>query len=533
MTDRPWWPEGYLDDPAFQVRRQIGGAVTGGDYVRGSSVPTLPHTALRYPTEVPGADALTNQAWMHLRPYRTVAPGGDYRSVEIQWGWPPGLDDLWLEVALVRSAFGHPSTVMDGETIFIAPRDAFQSDTELISPDLQAPIIEDRPLEGGHWYYYGLFFRVSQVEWIRAMYDCVLLADDHDHQEHLWNSLPPYYQWSDDRFKVGEFGFLRQFLNVFGYELDQTREYVEAWQHCYDIDNSPIKLLRHLGENFDIPYEQGIGDIRYRSLLTRIGFLYDTRGTAPALEAVIQQMSKYECDLTSGNNLMLQPDDSDFYAGTGNWTGLHPSTSLGVTVLTPDKVLLAPDATVAPQLGMGRGTMMVRTLKADATTNMAIACGDGRRYPGPTEITPLYSGIAVRPGQAYSFSVWVRQEDVSPVVVELLWFNSTGLPTGLVRETEAPVATPTVNVWKEYVVQDVAAPTEVYVVPAILFTGRPAGADPTYSPRIWICGAMVSHLGEGGSVSTIAPNTYLTMGDPAEKIGPPDGSHTVYVLGEP
>ena len=51
MTDtRSWWPDGYGDDPAFQVRRQIFGAITGGDYVRGSSVLTLPHTALRYPT---------------------------------------------------------------------------------------------------------------------------------------------------------------------------------------------------------------------------------------------------------------------------------------------------------------------------------------------------------------------------------------------------------------------------------------------------------------------------------------------------
>src|SRR4249920_1952122 len=66
---RSWWPPGYGEDPAFQVRRVVYSTVTGGDYVRGSATPSgampgpsgqfqllmLPHTALRYPTTVAGA----------------------------------------------------------------------------------------------------------------------------------------------------------------------------------------------------------------------------------------------------------------------------------------------------------------------------------------------------------------------------------------------------------------------------------------------------------------------------------------------
>ena len=60
MTDtRSWWPDGYGEDPAFQVRRQVYGAVTGGDYARGSSILTLQHTALRFPTEIPGRQRLS------------------------------------------------------------------------------------------------------------------------------------------------------------------------------------------------------------------------------------------------------------------------------------------------------------------------------------------------------------------------------------------------------------------------------------------------------------------------------------------
>ena len=112
-------------------------------------------------------------------------------------------------------------------------------------------------------------------------------------------------------------GYLQQFLSVFGFELDTCREFVESWQHVYDVDWSPIRLLRKLGQNFGLDYEQGVGDIRYRSLFSELGRFYEIRGTQTCLEGVIRRMSKYHTTVTAGSNLMLLPDDSDFYQGTG------------------------------------------------------------------------------------------------------------------------------------------------------------------------------------------------------------------------
>ena len=49
-------------------------------------------------------------------------PEGD---IEITWGWPVTIENQWREVALVRSAFGRPSTVNDGQTVLLAPHSSF------------------------------------------------------------------------------------------------------------------------------------------------------------------------------------------------------------------------------------------------------------------------------------------------------------------------------------------------------------------------------------------------------------------------
>jgi len=512
---RPWWPPEYGEHPAFQTRRQVYGAVTGGDYVRGSSVVTLNHTALRYPTTPTNQSSIVNKAVLHVYPV-------DHSTMAIEWGWPPGLADTWLEVALVRAGFGRPSTPNDGQTIFRATHDVFQNADASDDPP---PIVLDNPLPPGRWYQYGLFFRVDPVNWVRGMVMGALLPRDLGHEAHLWDNLPPYYQWVDDNQSVGS-GPLRKFLQPFAFELDTAREFVESWQHLYDIDQSPIRLLRYLGANFGIPYESGIGDIRYRSLLVRIGELYAGRGTEPTLLKMVEQFSKYQATLSAGANLMLLPDDADFYQGIGNWAGIHNLTPHPFgTLLASSHVFcaqnLAADA-VPPPAGLGRGTMKVNTATADATTNLAITCGDGITTDTPPRtITPLHGAIPVRPNKTYGFSVWVMAETM-PVTVEpdLLWFDKTGDPAALVATTRGNPAGITVAGWHQYIVEAAVPANATYLVPCLLFTSRPsAGGSGGRSADVNIAGVMVWELAVAPDALVVPPDKYLTMGDPGEVVG--------------
>jgi len=553
MSDtRPWWPTGYGDDPAFQVRRLVYSTVTGGDYVRGSSVLTLPKTAVRFPTAIPGAAEAVNRAILHVKVknhYVRQEPILDDQGrldryidwrlgdIDITWGWPASLQDVWTDVALVRSGFGRPSTVNDGQTVLIAPHSAFvQRDAagnpvfaegathpNMITP----PVVTDVGLPTGRWFHYGLFFKVSEVEWIQGMLDSCLLPRDFHHDQHLWNNVPPYYRWTDENSLVGN-GYLQQFLGVFGFELDTAREFVESWQHVYDVDWSPIRLLRKLGDNFGYPYEQGVGDIRYRSLFSQIGYLYEIRGTQNCLEAVVSRMSKYTCDVSAGGNVMILPDDSDFYTGSGNWGVVLDSTDApGSGYLAKELVTLTANTLITqpPPSGIGRRSLRITSTKATATTDIGVACGNSYiAVPGGFKtVTPVQGGIPVDPGMSYGFSVWINSAIIPTAVqLSLLWFDAKGV--FLSASLGSTTSVTTAATWQSFVLGTISVPPAgaVYVTPYILFDTRTDNAAyTTSSPPIDIAGAMVYATETVGEAVGPAPNRYLTISDPGEPLGGP------------
>ena len=599
--DRGWWPGRMADtiddptkwwtQPAFTVQRQLPAAA--GDYVRGSSNVLTEQTALRFPTSV--FEGWSAEGLGKGILYASPHPEAPYDTVKLEWNFPVDLTtkgktdsvnntalDPWLQVAIVRSAFGAPTTVNDGQTIFLATKSQLfpggkyiLDDDAIMTQDVydpRQPSASDDDqvprLPSGRWYYYSLFFMIGQ-QWYRAGSDTVLLPRNHHHAEHLWDGLPPYYRWLDEQQGSGRSpGHLQKFLTVFGYDFDLTRELVESWQNVYHTDFTPMSLLRRVGENFGYPYESTIGDIRYRALIAKLGFLYHGRGTTGTLRRFVSAASKCDCDVTVSNNILLLPDDSDFYAGTGNWAGLHPDTPLSgsgipsaATRLKPDKIRLDHGTRNRPDVPaeMGRGSMHVWTAKADETSPFVITCGDGQRYvydtgepgdtdrtndvlvpPGlPTDLAPRFHGVYVKPEQALSFSFFVRADpEAVNTVVEgvLLFFNKEGQADDLVAHelNNTPISLDDADEWYEVFVDGAVPPLAVYCVPAIIVTARPAGTHATLSPMIHFAGAQLILQGTIATVSSTDPSVlYLTLDYAGELIGDVGpGLTDEYLLGD-
>lgn len=512
MSDS-WRPDGY-PSPAFRVQRQVFGVETGGDYVRGSTVSTLPQTALRYPSQIPGFDAATNKAFLSLRPF-------DHETAEIGWGWPQGISSTWQEVALVRSGFGTPTTVNDGQTVFRALKTDFTDNTGTI--DTPPPLVYDTPLTPGRFYYYALFFRTGVLDWIIGMEGQVLIPKDYGHDQHLWNGIPPFYQFTDQNQRVGA-GFLQRMLTVFGFELDTAREYVEQWQNLYYIDKTPWPLLRKLGENLGVPYRSAVGQIRYRSLMAGLPEMLQDRGTPQALQQVVRAGSKYGAEITQGSNLMLLPDDSDFFQGTGSWGPIMTSVdtaeagfanSAGAVNVNLDFEAGAPPA--------GRGAMITRTTLATETSAYWITAGGSQDPTEGTNRLPAYTGVPVAPGGLYGFSCQVKAEQSSVMVVAMImWFDSTiGSAGYLGASTTVPAAPGSTN-WVPYLVQGTAPAGAVYACPALHFSGRTAGGSGLWSRTVRVAAAMVYRLGDEGNVSVTPPDAFITLGDAGENLGDTD-----------
>jgi len=542
-------------DPRSRVWTITGGT-TSPAVVTG---PDVQQSALRFPTTTDfGIEELTGTGIFYARPL-------NYATIEVTWGITLDLSK-WNAIAIVRSGFGFPTTVNDGQTLLLASQSKLfptgyteKKDADGKQPVESRKVIDPSGMPGvgmqvalpnGRWYYYSLFFR-SGTKWRRYMVTSALLPRDYHHAEHLFNNLPPYYQWTDDNMRGGRGdGDLRRFLRVMGYDLDLTREYVNGWLDLYHTDFTPVPLLRRLGANFGMPYEAGLGDIRHRGLVSKIGFLYRSRGTALGLQEMVVSVTKATTEITAGPNTMLLPDDSDFFEGTGSWAGIHPETpvtggtptyftpAIG-TPLTPDKVRLEHGVhAVKPPDNSGRGVMRMWTSKADATGNVFLTCGDGiaqdyevnvpldrsdDEFQGVRILYPRYAGIPVTPLEIYSFSIQVKIE-LAPVQVRLmiLWFSVEGDNHNLISVSEPGPGPVNDTNWHVFTpAQGIAPANAAYAVPAIYFGSRLAGSDPTYSPYIYLCGAQFSHIGTSATVTASSPDRYLTLTGPGEPPGQP------------
>lgn len=548
MTDdRLWWPEGY-DLPAFRVKRVTYGETEGGDYVRGSSALTLPHTAVRYPTNSINLSALAPAMKGRLFVKASDFDQSDlYNAMSLDWNWPTAVEDTFVEMAIVRSAFGAPAFPEQGQTVFRAMRSYFptEDDGETLLPP---QTVYDRNLMPGHWYYYTAFFRTNLIDWTPIMSDSAALPGEYHHKDHLWNTMPPYYQFIDDN--QGR-SFLLNFMGILGYELDRTRQMVESLLDLHRIDHCPMPLLRGLGANYGYSYEAGLGDVLYRSLLSNISRLLTKRGTTAGVLGIVETVTKYDSDVTNGVNSVLLPDTSNFVTSIGQWKPAHPDLDLVTPVVadyvTWDKVHLAIEQrevgeVTGPPVAGAIGSMLIDTATAD-TGDVFITAGAGKYADDDgniTEAIPLHGGIPVHPKEDWGMSVWVKMQVPTEVILYFLPFDRLGKLTNDLAPIASPVMVPPDSDWFRIAHVGQMPTDAVYLVPAIYFRDRSmTGGLGGRTPQVAVGAVMVYRIVSEVPTVVTAPDDYLILGVAYQRMGEPtmdDGTGTPYpgfVIGAP
>jgi hypothetical protein len=558
MSDA-WWPatgpDKFALNPAFTVRRSPYGALVGGDYTRGSSGVGTPPTAVRFAGS-PDADSIANQAILYLHP-------ADYSTIAITWGVPPAFSSRWAQVAIVRSAFGRPFTPQEGVTIYKSGPPEFESDSDTWF----GPTLYDTGLNGGFWYYYTAFFQVSDDpgsgftvgspnKWSVGIQGSVLLPRNFHHAEHLWGSFPPYWQTQDDNIQTGT-GPVRRLFQVVGFEMDTAREFVESLQKVQSPNWSPMRLLTHIGENMGAPFDRAIGDINYRSYLSRYAVLMNERGTISGLLGCVRAASKYDCGASPGSNLMVLTVDSTFdppvlsgtypvaTKGVGDWCALYPAESVSYPDGVPPSIISTPPSwadytDVTYQIAVNTDPAMTAPSKVlDITTTVTptiMACGWGfQADPAggstPIYIDPRYRAIPVAGESYYGLTLFVNS--TAPVELGFMWLSYT--PDGFLGFTTAVVfQTFSGSGWIPCTVVQRAPAGAAYGVPLVQCSAT----------SFQIAGSMVFAQGEDFATLVPAFTGLLLMGDltgptpPYEDpIGiPPDPSDSTFkgrVLGEP
>jgi hypothetical protein len=289
--------------------------------------------------------------------------------------------------------------------------------------------------------------------------------------------------------------------------LDLTREYVESWQQVYNIDNSPQPLLNQVGLNLGVSTDQGLGEIRTRALISQINELYEMRGTAAGLRSVIEASSKYRVEVTTGRNLLLLPDDSEFLTGSGNWvlsemsvplrvdpppvTGTGQAFNATVTGGTPVVVfataggraldatltasaapryvsLIAPYNTGDKSADAGKNVLSVVSNEPPGytyNTELTIACGLG--VDGSRALTPKFNAVPVEQNVLYGFSFRFKASRLSSsVTAGIYWFDRNELYLGTSSSTY-----PVTGDWQTVLVQGLSYFSTNSMLPFLPATG--------------------------------------------------------------
>jgi hypothetical protein len=279
-----------------------------------------------------------------------------------------------------------------------------------------------------------------------------LLPVNYRHAEKLWDLLPPYYRNKDREFTygTGQSGVLQRLLNVIGFEADYTRTLAEGIENVYNVDQTNNALMHLLGvTNMGVEEEGGLGDIRYRSLLSTINRLYDERGSARGIQKMTLAASKYNCKVVEGSNIMNLTDDSEFLQGTGSWgnvVGVYDSflasndwlldgnywldsTTTTFNPVTITANLPATPFNEGPNLRQGSATISKESGSEDG---LLFTCGLGtgtivNRLHGYDEYSfyPQFHGIRCSPGTVYTFSLYSKRLSGSAanIALGIMWFN--------------------------------------------------------------------------------------------------------------
>jgi len=426
---------------AFKLRRVDG----SGDVARGRSAEEILQdlrpgmaaaAAIRFASEVP--EGLDIVGVMSTRPI-------SYDTMEILWGIPATMKDVWNEMTIVRSAFGYPMTPADGVMVMhrynraaldtlVPPDSDFSPETVLTSET--AGITYDKILQSGRFYYYTFFFKVGTT-WAVAKRHSNLIPFDYRHRDSMEMETAPFYFRHQSEANLD---FLKRWYWLIGFEADYTRTLAYGVEQLYNADIAPLSLLKELGkQNFGFNFShwrRTVGEIRYRALLAKVRRILDARGTFVGLQDMCEAASGYECFVLPGVNIMTLADDSEFHGGIGNWApspfvisrqarhllGLSPLEGGLGKVTIPDEVpntrhlvmqnyTLDPNDT--PPETPCRGEMKV---VADAENQMLFTCGAGQaRYMlGDREIEsqmdPAMRGVPVYEGTGYYFSFYMRRD---------------------------------------------------------------------------------------------------------------------------
>ena len=412
-----------------------------------------------------------------------------HSKVQVTWTQPANsAEESYVGFRIVRNQEAFPETEEDGAIIY-----EFYTRSEELVP---VNTIEDNsvtnvlsPLVSGRFVYYRAWILLDAAgEWVRAGDAYTLLPSRHisgtspdtaytvledgvltdnnlgsqdlttTHERFLeyipraliskgigpLDEIEPYVSSVNETDPITDVhgnvnnSLLNTFLYGFSLTFDEMLNFAEFISPELSGKNTEPNILRLQSQQLGLSFDTAGVSKTQKRMVREALYTYRRKGTIAGLQSAVESMTGYDAVLTESTNIMLSPQDSTFYQGTGFWvTG--PGCTLvanGYNIATPT---LEDEPNAIDLQWCGKVT--------PATTDTSISLG---------VTAPITRGIPVSEGAQYAISFYARTNVVGAGVdVSVYWYDSDGK---LLSSSIDGWSFSTTDNWDVYLIDELAAP---------------------------------------------------------------------------
>lgn len=203
---------------------------------------------------------------------------------------------------------------------------------------------------------------------------------------------------------------LNTFLAGFSLTMDEMLDFAEAISPELSGKNTSPEILSLQSQQLGLAFDTAGMSKSQKRLVREALYIYRRKGTLAGLQALVEAITGYDAAISVSRNIMLSPQDSTFFEGTGFWTTSSTCTleALGYTITSPT----SEDEPQAIEFDwVGKVT--------PEDTDAYISLGTS---------APITRGIPVTPGVSYNISTYVYSSASSGagIVPTVYWYDIKG-----------------------------------------------------------------------------------------------------------
>lgn len=331
--------------------------------------------------------------------------------VDLSWANPSG---AVFGFRIVRNQEGYAENEEDGHIIFETFDPPLPDEQSFTDQMYEIPLIP------GKYVYYTIWVLLADHSWYPSGGVWTLVPKAHSvvspdgvvlkSSEYKFADLLPRAYTSAQQSALDEIdptSDLFVFLSGFAYTLDEMLTFADLLAPSLKGSNNNPNFVQVFAEQLGLPVLPNVSLKTQKRLIREAVYLHQHLGTSEGIGTFVEALTNFAPTVSVSPNLLLNPQESTFYSGVGNWKNV--STNLTLEATTETTPPTGEDYAV-DEAWVGK----YHTLSTSGTSWLL-------GYDNP-----MLQGIPVQAETEYTFSLYAKGTGTGTTGLRVYFFDKNG-----------------------------------------------------------------------------------------------------------